>query len=75
MKKYYRDSNKYVILDHNTGSRIELERAEAKALARFLLVEFNIVSATLNDGRKIEEIDQEFIKLLKGRIINNGETY
>lgn len=75
MKKYFRELNNYVILDHNTGSRVQLERAEAKALARFLLVEFNIVSATLNDGRKIEEIDQEFIKLLKERIINHGETY
>lgn len=50
----------FVIIDHDQGRSFYFNRGEAKAICRLIMLELNIVSATLNDGRKIEDLDLEF---------------
>lgn len=67
MLKFARINNGYLITQENTGINIEMDIETAKSLARFLMIELNIIKAELNDGRKIEEVDKEFIKMLEIR--------
>lgn len=71
MKSFYIAENDFWILDHDSGVRMKLKRVEAKALARFLLVELHVVRFYLNDGRAGHLMDNEFINLLK---IKYGEN-
>lgn len=56
------------IIDPKTAKQIELSRAESKDLARFLLVELNVVEFILQDGRKGSEIDQKFVAMVNSRV-------
>lgn len=65
----------FVIINRNTASQMQLTRKEAKATARFLMKELNIVSATLkrineNGETVFEEIfekDKELLEWLKSQ--------
>lgn len=58
------NSGNIIIIDTAKAIQLDLTRAEAKALARFLMVELNIVKFYLNDGRAGHELDKEFQELL-----------
>lgn len=57
----------FTITDSKTGFTINIERGAAKALARFLMVELNIIKAETNEGMKVHETDMEFRRLLNLR--------
>lgn len=67
MLKFGKNGQDFVLVDEKTGVQIIFERGAAKALARFLLVELNIVKLETNEGLKIHESDAEFRRLLSLR--------
>ena len=67
MIHFGKNGQNFVIIDTNRAMNLELTRVEAKALARFLMIELNIVEFYLNDGRPGHVEDIEFQKLLLKR--------
>lgn len=61
------NSQDFIIIDTDRAITLNLTRAEAKTLARLLLIEFNVTKFYLKDGRAGHEIDEEFKILLKER--------
>lgn len=62
-----KNGQNFIIIDTDRAINLNLTRAEAKALARFLLIELNIVEFYLNDGRAGHLEDKDFQALLLQR--------
>lgn len=75
MIQFGKNGTEFVLISQNQGIQISLSRQDAKDFCRFLMLNLNIVDATLNDGRSLFEIDTKFRnEILKLKGLENAKT-
>lgn len=63
MIHFGKNGQDYIVIETDKAITLSMTRAEAKALARFIMIELNIIEFYLNDGRAGHD-DPEFKKML-----------